>query len=530
MVDVIQSALAQVAPPSVRLPATPETGRDLGSLLTSANPLLQYLNPVGWLPGVPTQAYDPASTYDDATKEALRNLVVTAMDEGVTGVDPATGEQKGAFGISDIVPGSGIPSTYEMAAANEGWTGGALPTPYQTISDTIGSANVVPIRSPHADIYEIQDAYNFAPWGSATTGDAPTGQGTAAKIANLFGRTAATLGVDPLPVNTRVRTDTLEPPTPDFYFTGADVTRVGPGGNVTGTLEADRIEGFPDRLSISGNVRQTGDPFSPMNFADQVAEERYGVQRYGAGRDFINQQYAEEPDYNVQDQMAQWYERAFIDPDEYGWTRPTIEQRQEAIRGVQDAPKGFWGALQDRIANLIPGAEASVARDVEFEREQREPTWFPPTTSSGIGGMVEEPATSPFIGDAGFTPSLGGYTIGGPEVGDEEEEVSEERVKVIKKKPKEKRTSVEEQVVVASEVKKALDNASKGKKVKNELKAIVELAKVDPTIVARYTTPGSQALQDITAQVDSFSFMPTIQKKKKTVDPGAFEDRRGGRR
>ena len=237
-----------------------------------------------------------------------------------------------------------------------------------------------------------------------------------------------------------------------------------------------------------------------------------------------------EPDYNVQDQMAQWYERAFIDPDEYGWARPTIEQRQEAIRGVQDAPKGFWGALQNRIADLIPAAEASISRDVEFEREQREPTWFPPTTSSGIGGMVEEPATSPFIGDAGFTPSLGGYTIGGPEVGDEEEEVSEERVKVIKKKPKEKRTSVEEQVVVASEVKKALDNASKGKKVKNELKAVVELAKVDPTIVARYTTPGSQALQDITAQVDSFSFMPTIQKKKKTVDPWAFEDRRGGRR
>ena len=86
--------------------------------------------------------------------------------------------------------------------------------------------------------------------------------------------------------------------------------------------------------------------------------------------------------------------------------------------------------------------------------------------------------------------------------------------------------------MVASEVKKALDNASKGKKVKNELKAIVELAKVDPAIVARYTTPGSQALQDITAQVDSFSFMPTIQKKKKqpVVDPWAFEDRRGGRR
>ena len=73
----------------------------------------------------------------------------------------------------------------------------------------------------------------------------------------------------------------------------------------------------------------------------------------GEGSDIV-------PDYNVQDQMAQWYERAFIDPDEYGWARPTIEQRQEAIRGVQDAPKGFWGALQNRIADLIPAAEASI--------------------------------------------------------------------------------------------------------------------------------------------------------------------------
>jgi len=239
-------------------------------------------------------------------------------------------------------------------------------------------------------------------------------------------------------------------------------------------------------------------------------------------------------DWNRRDQMAQWYERAFIDPDEYGWTRPTIEQRQEAIRGVQGAPKGFWGALQDRIANLIPGAEASVARDVEFERQQREPTWFPPTTSSG-SAMVTEPIPtvepSPFIGDAGFTPSLGGYTIApsGPAVGDEEEEVSEERVVAIKKKPKEKRTSVEEQVVVASEVKKALDNASKGKKVKNELKAIVELAKVDPTIVKRYTTVGSQELQDITSGVDSFAWMPPPKKKKAKPGYGKPPTRPGGR-
>jgi hypothetical protein len=116
------------------------------------------------------------------------------------------------------------------------------------------------------------------------------------------------------------------------------------------------------------------------------------------------------------------------------------------------------------------------------------------------------------------------------EEADAGEEVSEKRVKKIKKKPKEKRTSIEEQVVVASSVKKALSNAAKGKKVKKELKAIVALAKVDPTIVKRYTTPGSQALQDITAQVDSFAFMPTIQKKKKAVPGYGLAPRRPGGR
>lgn len=90
-----------------------------------------------------------------------------------------------------------------------------------------------------------------------------------------------------------------------------------------------------------------------------------------------------EPDYNVQDQMAQWYERAFIDPTEYGVVAPTVEQRREAIRGVQDAPEGFWGALQSRIADLIPAAEASIAP----------------------------------IGEEGFSPTIDARTLDGPVVG-----------------------------------------------------------------------------------------------------------------
>ena len=207
-------------------------------------------------------------------------------------------------------------------------------------------------------------------------------------------------------------------------------------------------------------------------------------------------------DWNVLDEVSELYEKAS------GGVSGAAEKLQDRIRetGID------FGELGRKAMDFfIPPADA-IPAPVE-EAGIRRPI-SPYAVSTGIGTDIVE--SSPFISS--------------PVVGDEEEEVSEERVKVIKKKPKEKRTSVEEQVVVASEVKKALDNASKGKKVKNELKAIVELAKVDPTIVKRYTTPGSQALQDITAQVDSFSFMPTIQKKKKTVDPWAFEDRRGGRR
>ena len=85
------------------------------------------------------------------------------------------------------------------------------------------------------------------------------------------------------------------------------------------------------------------------------------------------------------------------------------------------------------------------------------------------------------------------------------ESEQEEQVQEIERKPREERSSVEEQVVVASKVRKALDNAAKGRKVKNEFQAITELAKTDPTIARRYTTPGSQDLIDITSQVESFA-------------------------
>jgi len=241
--------------------------------------------------------------------------------------------------------------------------------------------------------------------------------------------------------------------------------------------------------------------------------------RMGPGTNIPGNRYT--PDYNLMDSIS-----AALQNLGYGSGASPEDQAKSAqilYSEAMDNP-----VFHQNVTSFGPSSvfDAISNRDISML-----PT-YEPIIPAFAGGSISIPEELP--SDIPFPESVENLTaavtadpiVSAPP----QEEVSEERVKVIKKKPKEKRTSVEEQVVVASEVKKALDNASKGKKVKNELKAIVELAKVDPTIVKRYTTPGSQALQDITAQVDSFSFMPTIQKKKKTVDPWAFEDRRGGRR
>ena len=227
------------------------------------------------------------------------------------------------------------------------------------------------------------------------------------------------------------------------------------------------------------------------------------------------------PDYNLMDRLSAAYQ--YLAPTSSADPSRQQEAAEVLFRESEASPE-----VREEALRIAPSAVLDAIRNRDISRL---PTYEPiiPAFAGGSISIPEElPSNIPFPESV---ENLTAAVTADPIVSaPPQEEVSEERVKVIKKKPKEKRTSVEEQVVVASEVKKALDNASKGKKVKNELKAIVELAKVDPTIVARYTTPGSQALQDITAQVDSFSFMPTIQKKKKTVDPWAFEDRRGGRR
>jgi hypothetical protein len=109
---------------------------------------------------------------------------------------------------------------------------------------------------------------------------------------------------------------------------------------------------------------------------------------------------------------------------------------------------------------------------------------YPETGFQGIPEFYSEPAIAPatFIGDEGFTPSLSGYTLGGPVVGEEEQPM-------------------------AQAVTQALANT--GQPVQQNLQALAALAQTDPSIAERYI-PGSQALQDITTQVESFS-EPTVE-------------------
>ena len=331
-------------------------------------------------------------------------------------------------------------------------------------------------------------------------------------------------------------------------------------GGVIGQPAVDLGPGIPDQYHTLGG--QLTAEFSPLPTEDLISKAKLyqrlsspfsatgadanvqGIMRdrgdtqYPQATGIINDAIREDilqippPDYNLMDRLSAAYQ--YLAPT----SRADPSRQQEAaevlFREAEASP-----VVREEALRRAPSAVLEAIRNRDISRLPTYEPIIPAFTGGSIAIPEELPPDIPFPERVEDLPVVETPVAAGPRgiaprvsAPPQEEEVSEKRVKEIKKKPKEKRTSVEEQVVVASEVKKALDNASKGKKVKNELKAIVELAKVDPTIVKRYTTPGSQALQDITAQVDSFSFMPTIQKKKKqpVVDPWAFEDRRGGRR
>jgi len=63
---------------------------------------------------------------------------------------------------------------------------------------------------------------------------------------------------------------------------------------------------------------------------------------------------------------------------------------------------------------------------------------------------------------------------------------------------------------MASQVSQALADAAYGRPVQEELQAITQLGATNPILIDRYTTPGSEELQDIESQVDSFAAMSNV--------------------
>jgi len=107
------------------------------------------------------------------------------------------------------------------------------------------------------------------------------------------------------------------------------------------------------------------------------------------------------------------------------------------------------------------------------------------------------------LGETGWRPNLPARTLGGPET-DQPRTNLDGTITYL--------TNAE---AMASEVQRALDRAGRigptppVTSIESQLQALTELAQTDPTIAARYTTPGSQDLIDIATQVDSFAGMPT---------------------
>ena len=230
-------------------------------------------------------------------------------------------------------------------------------------------------------------------------------------------------------------------------------------------------------------------------------------------------------------------------PGGYGSPATTEDLIDTEIRGLEDlsdVQRGGYKSLFRRWADLakrfspistaqagsgfVPGKSVTV--EVEQTPEEdfaitealmqldkpRIPYSLPPEVR---GVLPEAEVQAPFIldqqvdpytsittlpiGEEGWTPTLLGDTLGGPET-DQPRTNLDGTI-----------TYLTNEEAMASDVQRALDRAGRigpappVTSVESQLQAITELAETDPTIAERYTTPGSQDLIDIATQVESFS-------------------------
>jgi hypothetical protein len=510
MVDVIQSALAQVAPPSVRIPVEIDEDAEMGRLLDAAGRQLSDDRTItdrlrAWASGItPTQQLGMAQ-FDVSPQSIPGNEDWSWVDESLRRQERDKAIQFERSYPTPLQEAQQITGNPWWGSELMNWAGERANERFPTeLADPLGTGIggfVVP--SPKAEFMQptraltgpIKILSNLAKVGGVVGGTFYPPSELDVDQSSYIGDPAVADALQSA-LRNRAEVEREEQRKKDIEF----------------MRESEGEFKFPWQ-----SQKYTADPALEQALTHQYNPAEFGLdpftrEQVGTSSNFLANLMAEGTE--AQKTAIQ---RA-ISPGTSGILRENLAAhfaRDDAESPFMVDPSTgetyeFASRAPVDMANILRAAEVepTISREQEIENM-----------------MIEDRAEQ-----LKFHPASPLYEAPFEEGTGPEEEVSEERVVEIKKKPREERTSVEEQVVVASEVQKALSNASKGKKVKNELKAIVELAKVDPTIVKRYTTVGSQELQDITAQVDSFSFMPTIQKKKKPVPGyGLPPTRPGGR-
>ena len=180
-----------------------------------------------------------------------------------------------------------------------------------------------------------------------------------------------------------------------------------------------------------------------------------------------------------------------------------------------------------------PEEDFAITEALMDFREPRIPFSLPPE----LRGVFPEEVQAPFIfdqpqvdpytsittlpiGEEGWNPTLLSDTLGGT-VTDQPRTNLDGTI-----------TYLTNAQAMASDVQRALDRAGRigpappVTSVESQLQALTELAQTDPTIAARYTTPGSQDLIDITSQVESFANIPEALPEPEPVSSDSREEQR----
>ena len=276
---------------------------------------------------------------------------------------------------------------------------------------------------------------------------------------------------------------------PTGYYTGATIKRYGDLGTLEETINAPRIDIYPDdRTVFSGGVRQV---IEPSSVADALrSDSAYPSQDYGPTSGYLGQ-FPSSP--ALQDTTQAGYMQQGAHP----WSALLGALYGEEIGttphlgGVvwERGDEGAWtGRPPERFLDY-PGdtPEERVQEQRDMLALQREMTGYVPPT----------PLSQIFRGDTG--------------VGTDLQFTPEE--------------------AMTSNISNALIDYAYDRDVQPELQAITQLAEVDPTFnFEKYLDPASQEVMDITTQEESFSAIQEadqqrMERESRAAEASARQDR-----